>query len=100
MDPSRHEWLELSSDIFKALSHPARFELLQNLSDGPRCICDMAGPLGLAPSLAAKYVAQLRQAGLIEMERKGARIEYRLVTPCVLELAECAVKAVLANRKS
>ncbi|MGA2547840.1 MAG: metalloregulator ArsR/SmtB family transcription factor [Rectinemataceae bacterium] len=89
----------LRAEIFKALSHPMRLFLLEKLKDRPWCVCELAAEVGIEKSVASKHLSQLKAAGLIEDEKHGTLVEYRLVAPCILEMAACAEGAILANRK-
>lgn len=72
------------SAAFAALSDPARLEILRRLQGGTRCICELAPRLGMAPNLLSYHLRILREAGFVERERRGRRIEYR-VRPAVLQ---------------
>lgn len=85
--------------MFKALAHPMRLLMLERLRLRPWCVCELAAEVGLEKSVASKHLAQLREAGLIEDERRGTLVEYRLVAPCVLDMADCAERTVLAHAK-
>jgi len=76
------------ADVFGALSNPHRLEILSRLSGGClcdsecrangtacRCIADLADELGIAPSTMSHHLKELRQAGLIQMERRGQRTD-------------------------
>ncbi len=71
---SRDELVEIA----KALSDPSRVRVLAALRDGELCLCHLIGLLELAPSTVSKHVDQLRQAGLVEMERRGKWRYFRL----------------------
>jgi len=90
---------ELRAHMFKALAHPMRIFMLEKLKDRPWCVCELAVEVGIDKSVASKHLSQLKDAGLIEDERKGTLVEYRLTAPCVLDLADCAEGSVLENRK-
>ncbi|OHD15906.1 MAG: ArsR family transcriptional regulator [Spirochaetes bacterium GWD1_61_31] len=90
---------ELQSYMFKALAHPVRIQLLDRLKTRSWCVCELAVEVGIDKSVASKHLSQLKEAGLIDDEKRGTQVEYRLVAPCVLELANCAVGMVLENRK-
>jgi ArsR family transcriptional regulator len=89
----------LRAEIFKALSHPMRLFLLEKLKDRPWCVCELAAEVGLEKSVASKHLSQLKAVGLIEDEKHGTLVEYRLVAPCILEMAACAEGAILEHRK-
>ncbi len=85
--------------MFKALSHPMRIYFLQKLKEKPWCVCELAEEAGIPKSAASKHLSQLKDAGLVDDEKSGTRVEYRLTAPCVLDLAACAEGTVLSNRR-
>jgi DNA-binding transcriptional ArsR family regulator len=99
MDTQETRRYALRAEMFKALSHPMRLIMLEKLKDRPWCVCELAAEVGIEKSIASKHLSQLKNAGLVEDEKRGTLVEYRLVAPCVLELAACAEGAVLSNRR-
>lgn len=89
----------LRAETFKALAHPMRLLMLEKLRERPWCVCELASEVGIEKSVASKHLAQLRTVGLIEDEKRGTLVEYRLVAPCVLDLAACAEAAIVKNRR-
>lgn len=85
--------------MFKALAHPARVYILDKLRERPRCVCELAAEIGIGKSAASKHLTLLKAAGLVNDERRGTLVEYRLVAPCVLEMAACAEGTILENRR-
>jgi ArsR family transcriptional regulator len=71
---SRDELVEIA----RALSDPSRIRVLSALRDGELCLCHLIGLLELAPSTVSRHVDQLRQAGLVETERRGKWRYFRL----------------------
>ena len=90
---------EFKAEVFKALSHPMRIAMLDKLKVRPWCVCELAAEVGIDKSAASKHLSQLKAAGLIEDEKHGTLVEYRLVAPCVLELAACAENTILECRR-
>jgi ArsR family transcriptional regulator, arsenate/arsenite/antimonite-responsive transcriptional repressor len=76
----------------KALADPARVKIMSYLfssSSGEENSGDLAAALGLTESTVSHHLTQLRQAGLIESERRGMNVYHR-VHPQAME-ALCAV---------
>ncbi len=90
---------DLRAHMFKALGHPMRVFILEKLKERPRCVCELAEEIGINKSAASKHLSQLKEAGLVDDEKQGTLVEYRLTAPCVLDLAACAETTVLLNRK-
>ena len=65
-------------DVAKALSDASRVRALMLLTDGPLCVCQIIEMLGLAPSTTSKHMSILRQAGLVEADKQGRWMHYRL----------------------
>jgi len=74
------EWVESTSGLLGALADPNRLRMLAALwrADGPVCICDFTGSLELSQPTISHHMAKLRQAGLVEPEKQGIWIYYRL----------------------
>jgi ArsR family transcriptional regulator len=78
----------------KALAHPSRLFIVDELSRGERCVCELTEMIGADVSTVSKHLAVLREAGLVLDERRGVQIFYRLRVPCILNFFGC-VEAVL-----
>jgi ArsR family transcriptional regulator len=81
-----------TASIFKALMHPARLSILEILRDGEQCVCHLEAVLGCRQAYISQHLMVLREAGLVEDRRDGARIFYRVMKPDVYELVEYANK--------
>ena len=66
------------SDIFKALAHPVRRDVLHALRDGPQTAGDLAAAFPVSKPTMSGHFAILKDAGLIIAERHGTTIRYRL----------------------
>ncbi|HEX2606680.1 MAG TPA: metalloregulator ArsR/SmtB family transcription factor [Flavisolibacter sp.] len=63
--------------MFKALGHPARIAILQELLKARACICnDLVEELGLAQATISQHLKELKNAGLIQGTVEGASICY------------------------
>ena len=65
--------------LFKALSHPIRRQIVAMLRDGPLSSGDIAGAFDIAWPTITGHLAALKDAGLVETERDGTTIHYRLI---------------------
>ena len=66
------------SSVFKALSDPTRRAILQYLQQGPMGAGELAGLFDVSKPTMSAHFAVLVQAGLIEPEKQGRTITYRL----------------------
>ena len=75
------------SDVFAALADPTRRGLVASLRDrGELTASGLAGELPISRQAVAKHLAALERAGLVEPQRAGREMRYRL-TPQPLEEA-------------
>lgn len=81
------------AQMFKALAHPGRLLMVEELSRGERCVCELAELVGFEMPTVSRHLAQLKHAGIVDDEKRGAQVFYRLVTPCVMNFFQC-VKTV------
>lgn len=65
--------------VFKALSHPIRRQIVAMLRDGPLASGDIAAAFDIAWPTITGHLAALKDAGLVEAERDGTTIRYRLM---------------------
>jgi DNA-binding transcriptional ArsR family regulator len=66
------------ADVFKLLGDPTRVRLVDALSHGERCVCDLAGLLGLTESAVSHQLRLLRAARLVRARRSGRMAYYSL----------------------
>ncbi len=64
--------------IAKALADESRLRALMALRHHELCVCQIVELLGLAPSTVSKHMSILRQAGLVDGEKRGRWMYYRL----------------------
>ena len=79
--------------IIKALAHPTRLFILDELSRGERCVQDLTDLIGVEMPTVSRHLSLLRNVGILADEKRGAQVFYRVWTPCVLQVFDC-VKAV------
>lgn len=88
---------ELKSNILKALSHPARIQILECLKDNKLCQCEMAPLLGIEQYNFSRHITALRTAGILKTWKEGVRIMFEVTDPCVYDIIE-NVKKLLKQR--
>lgn len=78
--------------VFKALGHPARLAMVERLGQGECCVCILM-EMPKLPKLSGPTISQhllvLKNAGIIADEKRGKRIFYRLLMPCVADISLC-----------
>ena len=89
---------EARARVMKALAHPSRLFIVDELSRGERCVCDLTEMVGADVSTVSKHLAVLRAHDIVEDRRAGNVVYYKLLTPCVCKFFACATQ-VLKDRR-
>ncbi len=95
---NKQEWtrLNVQANIIKALSHPTRLFIVQELNKGERCVCELTDLVEADVSTISRHLSVLRNAGIIADDKRGNQVFYTLKVPCVLNFIGC-VEAVLES---
>src|SRR5690349_8281534 len=72
--------------VAKALGNPQRLELIEHLAQGARSVDLLATKVGLPIANVSQHLQTLRRAGLVQAEREGKFVNYRLTDDTVLSL--------------
>ena len=91
---------EARADILKALAHPARLLIVDELSKhGERCVCELTKLIGSDMSTVSRHLAQLKGAGIVEDEKRGQMVFYRLRVQCLTSFFACIEAVMACNAK-
>ena len=77
--------------MLAALADPVRLRIVSMLMaapEGSSCGCDLEEPLGLSQPTVSHHLKVLREAGLVEGERRGRWVHYRVVPDRLAEIGE------------
>ncbi|MBN1667035.1 MAG: winged helix-turn-helix transcriptional regulator [Anaerolineales bacterium] len=66
------------AELMKAIAHPVRLEILDILSHGPECVCEIAASLHKRQPYISQQLKVLRQADLVTTQRQEKNIYYQL----------------------
>ena len=87
----------LQAQVLKILASPRRLDILHRLADGPLEVGRLAQATGASQPNISQHLSVMRAAGIVEAERDGREIRYRLVDPEVL--VACAVMRRVLERR-
>lgn len=88
---------EAHAKIIKAMAHPTRLMIVDELSRRERCVCDLTEMVGSDVSTVSKHLSVLRNAGVVRDEKRGSKVYYTLRTPCILSFMSC-IETVIKSR--
>jgi ArsR family transcriptional regulator len=82
------------ADTFRALGDPTRVRILDALSHGELCVCDLAGVLGVSQSAVSHQLRLLRSLRLVRARRDGRMVFYALDDRHVVDLLKQGLRHV------
>jgi len=88
LNPVSH-YLQLRAKVFKALGNPSRLLMVEALGQGERCVCELQTLVGSDMSTVSKHLSVLKEAGIVEDERRGTNIYYSLRMTCISSFLGC-----------
>ena len=95
MDQAEKAKYETRAKVLKALAHPARLKLVDVLSEHDEvCVCELTEAIGTDMSTVSRHLAQLKNAGIVESEKHGQMVFYRLRVKCLTSLFNCIESVV------
>jgi len=80
--------------IIKAMAHPTRLFIVDRLARGEKCVCKLTDVIGADMSTVSKHLSILKNAGIIDDQKRGVKVYYKLKVPCVTQFFGC-VKSVI-----
>lgn len=89
MDAKTQARFEAKARVLKALAHPSRLFMVDVLSHGERCVCELTALVGSDMSTVSKHLSVLKTAGILADEKRGMQVYYSLKMPCVLRFFDC-----------
>ncbi len=80
---------ESRARILKALAHPSRLMMVEVLAHGERCVCELTDLVGSDMSTVSKHLSLLKDAGIVQCDKRGLKVFYSLRATCVMDFFDC-----------
>jgi len=78
--------------VFKALANDTRLRLIHALARaGEMCVSELARAVGMKQQAVSNQLQRLSDRGILDFQRNGNQIRYRIVDPCVPSLLDQAL---------
>ncbi len=90
---------EARAKIIKAMAHPSRLFIIEELDREERCVNELTNMIGADASTVSKHLSVLKNAGLVVDEKRGNSIFYSLRCPCIMEFIGCVEDVLSSNAK-
>ncbi len=97
MDQKIKAKYESRARIIKAMAHPTRLFLVEELSKGERCVCALTAMVGDDISTVSRHLSILKNAGIVTDTKRGTQVFYKLRIRCALNFFAC-VESVLKTQ--
>lgn len=88
---------ELQAEVLKTLANPRRLEIVHRLAEGPREVGRLAEEMGIAQPNLSQHLALMRTAGIVEGDRVGREVRYRLTDDAIMGACDL-MRGVLERR--
>lgn len=92
--------MEARAKVMKALAHPTRLFIVDELSRGERFVFELTEMIGADISTVSKHLAVLKTAGIVIDDKRGSQVFYRLRVPCILNFFGCVEAVIEENGRN
>ena len=99
MELKRKMQLEARSKVIKAIGHPTRLFIIDELHKGEKCVYELTEMIGADTSTVSKHLLVLKNAGIVSDDKRGLQVYYTLKVTCIVEFLECIQHVVETNAK-
>ncbi len=96
LDKRKYEEL---ARISKALAHATRLYIIDKLDEQEYCVKDLTELIGVDISTVSKHLTILKNAGIVNSEKRGNCIYYQLKCRCVLSMFSCLTNVIDTNKE-
>ena len=97
MNDEQKVLIEAKTAVLKALAHPTRLYMIEELAKGEKCVCNFVEVIKADFSTVSKHLTVLKAAGLVIDEKRGQKVFYRLCMQCLPAFLNCIGKEVADN---
>lgn len=85
---------EAQAQVMKALAHPSRLLIVNELAKGPMCVSEITNLVGVDTSTVSRHLLLLKNVAIVDTEKQGANVFYSLKMPCALNFFTCMDKVL------
>lgn len=89
IEKERLKSLTTRAETLKALAHPSRLLIIEELIKKERCVNELTDMIGAEMPTTSNHLKVLRNAGYIDKEKRGTQVYYFLVRDCVEVMLGC-----------
>ena len=97
MDAKTQSKFEIRANVIKAMAHPTRLFIVDELSKQEKCVSDLTAMIGADTSTVSKHLAVLKKAGIVKDDKRGTEVYYSLRVPCIMNFFHCVESVIREN---
>jgi DNA-binding transcriptional ArsR family regulator len=94
MNTDTKRFYQLKAEIIQAAGHPIRLAIIEFLSQGEQCVCDIVEHVGAQRSNVSRHLSVMLKAGVLESRKDGLKVIYKLRIPCIVNFLACVDQAL------
>jgi DNA-binding transcriptional ArsR family regulator len=99
MDKKQFQKYSMQAKILKALAHPTRLLIVDELCKNEHCVCELTDMVGADTSTVSKHLSVLKEAGIVGIEKRGTNVYYSLKIPCTATFLSCTKDVIKLRSK-
>jgi len=97
MNIQTHARYKARSEVLKALGHPTRLFIIDEISKRERSVLELTKMVEADISTVSKHLSVLKNAGIVRVEKRGTQVFYSLKAPCLVQFFPCIEAVIKAN---
>lgn len=98
MDTKTHARYEARAHIIKAMAHPTRLFVVDELyRHGEHCVGELTQMVGVDISTMSRHLEILKGVGIVQDEKRGLQVYYRVRVGCILDFLNCVESLVMCS---
>ena len=90
---------DMQVKIFKALGHPVRLKIIERLSKGELCVCELNEDIDFSQANLSQHLKILRDSNIIGFRKEGLKVFYFILDKHILDLIKTSIKIIEQNIK-
>lgn len=99
MNNQERSRFEIRAAVLKALAHPTRLYMVEELADKPLSVGELTDLIKADMSTVSKHLSILKNTGLLIAEKKGKQVYYSLRMRCALNFLSCVENVLKEQAK-
>jgi ArsR family transcriptional regulator len=81
--------------VYKALSDPVRLEIIEFLSDGEKCVCEIIPHVDIIQPVVSRHLKILKDCGLVKDRKDGTKRLYSLTDLKIFEIIDALTPEII-----